>query len=296
MKIFTNIKLILTFLLIYSSLNGQESVYNEIETLVNEGKYEKAETLIISEILVKKDEYLLELLGDVYGYQKKWEKSKIEYKKLVEMHPYNANYHFKYGGVLGMIALENKIKGLMLVDDIKYAFNKTAKLNPNHVDVRWALLELYIQLPGVFGGSFKKAEQYANELSAILEIEGLLAKGYIADYRGNEEEKMKYSKMAMKYIHTVKEDYPRNNINYQIGKIAANYNINLDDGIIHLNRYIKNYTVADNVSLNWIYLNLARIYQLKKDKNNALISIEKALLIRPDFKWALQIKQEIESM
>ncbi len=296
MKILLKIKKTLTFLIICSNLNGQEAIYNEIELLVSQKKYKKVETIIMNKISMKEDEYLLELLGDIYGFQKKWKKSKDQYKKLIEVNPNNANYHYKYGGALGMMALENKLNGFMLVDDIKATFIKSAKLDPNHIDVRWALLELYIQLPAILGGSFKQAEQYANELSAILEIEGLLAKVYIANYRGREEEKMKYSKMAMKYIHTVKEDYPRNNINYQIGKIAANYNINLDEGIMHLNRFIKNYSDADNVTLNWIYLNLAKIYKLKNEKSNALISIEKALAIHPNFKWALEVKQEIEQM
>lgn len=238
----------------------------------------------------------IELLGDVYGYQKKWNESKIQYKKLIEMNPDNANYQFKYGGVLGMLALENKIKGLVLVDDIKEAFTKVAELDPSHVEARWALLELYIQLPGILGGSFNKAEKYADELGGILKIEGLLAKGYIADYRGEDDETEIHFKNALELIHTVSESYPRHNINYQIGKIVARYNLYLDSGIIHLNRYIQNYSASDNVSLNWVFLHLARIYMHKKDKENALINIDEALLISPNLKWALQIKQEIEMM
>lgn len=296
MRILFKITKILTFLLITTNLNGQNTGLDKVKVLINQGKFKKAEYILVNEPLNLNNEKKVELLGDVYGYQKEWEKSKIQYKKLIEINPDNANYHFKYGSVLGMLALENKIKGVVLVDDIKEAFTKAAELDPSHVEVRWALLELYIQLPGIIGGSFNKAEKYADELGEILKIEGFLAKGYIADYRGRDKETEIYFKKALELIGTVNENHPRHNINYQIGKIAARYNIYLDSGIMHLNRYVQNYSASDNVSLNWIFLHLARIYMHKKDKENALINIDKALLIRPNFKWALQIKQEIEAM
>lgn len=296
MKILFKITKILTFLLITTNLTGQNTGSGKVIVLINQGKFKEAEYILVNESLNLNNEKKVELLGDVYGYQKEWEKSKIQYKKLIEINPDNANYHFKYGSVLGMLALENKIKGVVLVDDIKEAFTKAAELDPSHVEVRWALLELYIQLPGIIGGSFNKAEKYADELGEILKIEGFLAKGYIADYRGRDKETEIYFKKALELIGTVNENHPRHNINYQIGKIAARYNIYLDSGIMHLNRYVQNYSASDNVSLNWIFLHLARIYMHKKDKENALINIDKALLIRPNFKWALQIKQEIEAM
>lgn len=296
MKILFKITKILTFLLITTNLTGQNTGSGKVIVLINQGKFKEAEYILVNESLNLNNEKKVELLGDVYGYQKEWEKSKIQYKKLIEINPDNANYHFKYGSVLGMLALENKIKGVVLVDDIKDAFTKAAELDPSHVEVRWALLELYIQLPGIIGGSFNKAEKYADELGEILKIEGFLAKGYIADYRGRDKETEIYFKKALELIGTVNENHPRHNINYQIGKIAARYNIYLDSGIMHLNRYVQNYSASDNVSLNWIFLHLARIYMHKKDKENALINIDKALLIRPNFKWALQIKQEIEAM
>ena len=296
MKMFTSIRKILTCLLISFNLYSQDRIISEVDLLISERKFEEAENILITEINKKESTELIEILGDIYGYQKEWEKAEIEYQKIIKMNPDNANYYFKYGGALGMLALENKMKGLVLVNDIEQAFLKTVELDSKHLEVRWALVEFYIQLPGILGGSYKKANEYADQLGKIKIIEGLLAKSYIADYRKIENEAEKFSRKAMEYIDTVNEDYPRNNINYQIGKTAANYNINLEDGIKHLNRYIKNYSLTDNVSLHWIYLQLARIYKLKYDKNKALISIEKALEIKPDFKWAIKIKGEIEAM
>src|SRR5690606_2825157 len=142
----------------------------------------------------------------------------------------------------------------------------------------------------------KKAEFYAEELGKIKPIEGLLAKGYISDYEEKQEEAENYYVKAMEYIHEIDEGYPRNNINYQIGKIAANYRMNLNEGLMHLNRFIKNHSSSDNVSLDWIYYQMARIFRHKKDKNNALINIEKALTIRSDFEEAIKEKKRIEKL
>lgn len=294
---FTKKLTLILFILMYVQYtHAQEDTVGSVVSLINDKEYKKAESKLKAEILKNENEKLIELLGDVYGHQKKWTEAKNEYKKLVDKDPENAEYQYKYGGVLGMMALNNKLKGLVLIDDVKRAFTKAAALDPEHINVRWALVELYIQLPGFVGGSVKKAELYAEELGKIKPIEGLLAKGYIADYEENEDEAKKYYMDAMEYIYDIKEQYPRNNINYQIGKIAANYRMNLNKGLIHLNRFIKNHSSSDIVSLDWVYYQMARIFRHKNDKSNALINIEKALALRPDFEEAVKEKKLIERM
>ena len=48
--------------------------------------------------------------------------------------------------------------------------------------MRWAMVELYMQLPGIIGGSKKKSLKYANELENLSKVDGYLAKGYIYEY------------------------------------------------------------------------------------------------------------------
>ena len=78
--------------------------------------------------------------------------------------------------------------------DVKDAFLKAAELDPNHIDTRWALVELYIQLPGIIGGSKSKSFKYANELEALSKVDGYLAKGYIYEYDNEPENAEKYYK------------------------------------------------------------------------------------------------------
>jgi hypothetical protein len=69
-----------------------------------------------------------------------------------------------------------------MIDEVEESFLTAAKLDPKHIDSRWALVILYIELPGIIGGSEKKAQKYADELYVLSKVDGYLAKGYIDEY------------------------------------------------------------------------------------------------------------------
>jgi len=172
------------FLLLFPLFGFSQSMVIEINQLFQQKQFVKAEQKA-SEYAKQNPNNLkaIELLGDAYGHQKKWDEAIAQYKKLVVAKATNANYQYKYGGALGMKALEvNKFKALGIIGDVKDAFLKAAELDPGHIDTRWALVELYMQLPGIIGGSKKKSLKYANELEQLSKVDGYLAKGYIYEY------------------------------------------------------------------------------------------------------------------
>lgn len=125
----------------------------------------------------------IEYLGDIQSHFGNWTKAISYYKKLKESNPNQANYFYKYGGALGMKAKEsNKIKAVLMIDEVKSSFEEAIKLNPKHIEARWALVEVYIQLPEIIGGSQAKALQYSNELLKISPVDGYLSKGHIYEY------------------------------------------------------------------------------------------------------------------
>lgn len=138
----------------------------------------------------------LEYLGDIEGQNKSWDNAIYYYKKLKQLKPSEANYYYKYGGVLGMKAKDsNKFKALGLISEVKSSFEKAISLNPKHIEARLALVELYLQLPGIVGGSEKKALLYANEIAQISVVDGYLSKGHIAEYFGRfKEAEVQYKK------------------------------------------------------------------------------------------------------
>lgn len=152
--------------------------------LFNDKKFNESKSLF--EALLKanpNDLKALEYLGDIAGYQKKWDEAIYYYEKLKKKVPTNADFQYKYGGALGMKAKNvNKMKALGMIDDIEEAFLTAAKLDKKHIDARWALVMLYLELPAIIGGSEAKAKKYADELLLISRIDGYLAHGYIEIY------------------------------------------------------------------------------------------------------------------
>ena len=312
------------FILLFPFMIFGQDIGNEVEQLFQKKDFIKAENILKNYINSNpNDIYAIEQLGDAYGHQEKWDEAIAQYKLLVKKDEANANYRYKYGGSLGMKALTvNKFKALALIGDIKKEFHAAANLDPTHIDARWALVELYMQLPGIIGGSKKKSLKYANELQALSLVDGYLAKGYIYEYDKKpklaEENYIKaieiggsltcYQKLtdlyknenqpqkAIQNIEKARDKFQRNALHYQIGKVCADYNVQLDKGVKCLNTYIENYTVKDGVPLQWAYYRMAQIFKHKNDKENALKWIEKALAFQSNFDTALEFKSQILAM
>lgn len=309
----------------FGQVKESNSAFAKAETYFNNKQYNQAEP-IFKTYLEKhpNDLKTLEYLGDIYGYAKDWDTAIDYYEKLVELSPKVANYHYKYGGVLGMKALAiSKIRALGFIGDIKEAFITAAELDPKHIETRWALVEFYIQLPGIIGGSENKAKHYADELAKLSPVDGYLAHGYIAEYNDRPKDAERNYKEAVAvggsvicytklYEHYEKNEAPakaiqvldearkkhetENRLHYQLGKIAGQYGIGLDQGIECLDKYIMNYTPADGVPKDWAYYRLAQIYKHKGQKQEAYSWITKALQDRPDFKEALAEKKLIDNL
>ena len=161
-----------------------QSNFDKAEKLFKENKFEQAQSVFETVLKTNpSDLKTIEYLGDIAGRNKSWDKAIVYYKKLVQLKPSEANYYYKYGGVLGMKATQvNKFKAIGMIDEVKGAFEKAIVLNPKHIEARWALIELYIQLPGIVGGSQSKAIKYSNELFRLSPVDGYLSKGHIDEY------------------------------------------------------------------------------------------------------------------
>ena len=300
---------------------GQSSSLDNAKELLQQKKFATAEKMVESYLIkFPNDIEGVELLGDVFGQQEKWDEAIDAYERLVEMKPNVANYHYKYGGALGMKALSvSKIRAVALIGDIKDAFLKAAELDPRHLNTRWALVELYMQLPGIIGGSKSKSLKYADELEALSKVDGYLAKGYIYEYDDEPElaedfykkaikiggsltcfdkltnlyESQKQPEKAIANIEDAQVKHNRNALHYQIGKVAAEYNIELNKGEQCLQTYIKNYSVADGVPKAWANYRLAQIHKHKSNKSEALKYIDLAIVALPKIEVFQKEKTDI---
>lgn len=311
----------LLFLFLCPLLVFGQSELNDIDEFFKQKNYQEAE-VILTKYLKKHPNHLkaIEFLGDTYSYQKKWDDAINQYGALLEHKQNHANYHYKYGGALGMKALSvSKLRAVGIIGDVKAAFLKAAELDKRHIDTRWALVELYMQLPGIIGGSKKKSLKFANELEALSKVDGYLAKGYIYEYDDEPDLAERYYKMAIdeggsltcfnkltelferqnqpekaiSNIETAQKKHQRNALHYQIGKVAAEYNIQLQKGERCLHTYLDNYSAVDGVPKAWAYYRLAQIHRHKRNKEHALKHIDLAIEELPEIKTFKDEKKKI---
>ncbi|HEU4496980.1 MAG TPA: hypothetical protein VFR70_08005, partial [Flavobacterium sp.] len=174
----------LILLLIPMGALPQQPDFQKAEQLFKKGSYAQAKELF--DLLYQKkpnDLSIIEYLGDIEGHMKNWDGALAYYEKLKKLKPSEADYYYKYGGALGMKAKESsKFKALGMIGDVKDSFAKAIELDPKHLEARWALIELYLQLPAIAGGSERKAQKYASELMKLSAVDGYLSKGHIAEY------------------------------------------------------------------------------------------------------------------
>ena len=175
-------KLLVLFLFFSIPLLANDFI--RAEKLFKQEKFALAKPIF--EKIIKEDAQnykAIEYLGDIAGHAKNWDEAIKYYEKLKNADSKSANYHYKFGGALGMKAKEsNKFTALGMLDDVENAFLTAAKLDSKHIDTRWALVEFYLQIPGILGGSEKKAQKFAQELLVISTVDGYLARGHIQEY------------------------------------------------------------------------------------------------------------------
>ena len=228
-------------LLLFTSYSlSAQSDFEKAEKLYKLERYSMAKPLFERALAENPSDFkTLEYLGDIQCYFKNWDAAIPYFEKLKNLKPSEANYQYKYGGAMVMKAKEgNKLKALMMMDDIKAAFERAIAINPRHIEARWALIEIYIQLPALTGGSEKKAIHYSDELLKISPIDGYLSRGRIEEYyeRYRNAEKMykraievgrskkPYQKLADLYKNKLRqpqkarevwEQYEKNEVNFK---------------------------------------------------------------------------------
>ena len=204
----------------------------------------------------KNDTAVQSLLGSVYAQLERWEQAADQVEGLVEAYPENAEYQFRYGGALGMEAKNsNRFTALMMLDDVKYHLKKATQLDENHINSRWALVQLYVELPAVIGGTKANAMKYADQLQKISPVDGALAKGFIEQSEENYQTAEAYLQEAV-----------------DIGQSATTYT-RLAELYVEMNRkrkalqtLEKGIAQTDDFDLKIKFARLAEKYQSKTSK------------------------------
>ena len=177
-------KYLIPLLLFFSVPLRAQSDYEKEENCFKTAHYLQAKPIFENYLKRHPDDLkAIEYLGDIQCHLQNWKAAIPYYQLLTIRNPVNAEYFYKYGGAMSMLAKDSNIfKASSMMDEIKSAFKKALTINPKHIGARWALIEIYIQLPAIFGGSSEKAIRYSDELLKISPVDGYLSKGHIDEY------------------------------------------------------------------------------------------------------------------
>ena len=234
-----------------------------------------------------------------YDY-KDWDTAIDYFEKLLVDSPTAENY-FKLGVAAARKSLEvSRFFSVPYILKAKNSVLQAHELKPKKVIFLNLLIQLYAEIPSLFGGSIVLAETKTYELQEIDPVEGKMMQAYVLEVKNNyEASKSKYAEV-FRYI---KEEIPmseqwgsklRRDLIFRLGRAAAEFQIEPELGIAFLNHYLKSYGFKDNYPMEWIYFYRSKIYLYSEDFNKSKASIQEALQVNPNFEEGLEFLKTIK--
>ena len=234
-----------------------------------------------------------------YDY-KDWDTAIDNYERLLVDLPY-ANNYFRLAVAAIRKSLEvPRFLSVPYVIKARKAVLKAHKLKPKDVDFLNLLIQLYAEIPKFLGGSIAFAEKKANELRDIDPIAGGMMQAYILELKNNFQaskskisEVFRYLKQDFQYPNRWGKVLGRNLI-FELGRAAAEYQIEPDLGLLLLRHYLEDYGFNDNYPLEWVYFYRSKIYLYTGNIKEAEASLKKAMNIKPFFEEALEFLKTVK--
>jgi tetratricopeptide (TPR) repeat protein len=153
-----------------------------VQKLVADQKYDEARAE--AEALVRKnalDDVALHCMGRIYAAQGKSGEAVDWFEKAVKVNDKSALHHLQLGNALATEAQKaNKLRQPFLARRLKTEFELAVVCDPKLADAHEALMEFYLQAPGIVGGSFDKAKEQAQIIATLSAYDGHVAMASIA--------------------------------------------------------------------------------------------------------------------
>ena len=224
----------------------------------------------------------------------------IEYfEKLLIDNPIAENY-FKLGVAAARKSLEvSRFFSVPYLIKARRSVLKAHELQPKKAVILNLFIKLFAEIPSILGGSIALAEQKTDELINIDSISGKMMQAYLFEVKNNfEASKFKYLEIFQdlnqqfsgheQWIEEFDQD-----IVFELGRAASEYNIESEAGKAALDNYIKSYGFKDNYPLEWAYYYQSRIYYFNEQPKKTHALLQKALEINPNFGEASEFINKI---
>jgi Tfp pilus assembly protein PilF len=186
--------------------------------------------------------------------------------KAIELDNTNAEYHYQLAeAYLANFEYSNLLQKPFIAPKVKKHLELAVEYNPSSVRYREALIQYYVYAPGIFGGSYTKAHEQADEIAQRDSYLGMLAHAGIFSEEGEGERSLKLYKKAIRAQSKSWEAYHR------LGMLYLNAQ-ETDEAIDMFRKYVDLAPEQANS-----YNVLGQAYQQKGMYAEAIVAYQKAL-------------------
>jgi len=253
-------------------------------------------------------------LGKAYLKTRDWDKAVKEIEKAVQIRPKDAHFYLWLGRACGAKAAHSFIlTAYGVAKRVVKEFETARSLAPGNLDVRFDLLEFYLEAPSFVGGGKSKADDEAREIAKLSPSKGYTARAII--HRKNKEWDLARKELTRatidypdadsyrdlaEYLFSQKDyagalDYARKSLKLNDGSkaarlLAAASSIRLHSDIEEASKTLQALAEGaledDDPAFEEVYYWQGECYLEKADKQHARKAFEKALLFNPEYEEA----------
>ena len=182
-------------------------------------------------------------LAKIYLQDRRYSEALYFYDKLCERNPNRFEYQFGRGASAGFLLSDNQgFRSLRYVIQLRSSFEAAVRLQPNSLVARRALLNIYLGLPRLLGGSQTKAEQQLNAIQSINPLEGAMAGAIFAM---NKNDQSAFARQAQMAYNDSKHLFVVNDSRYELAMITSYFFGDSERSIQLLNDFLDNANPGD---------------------------------------------------
>lgn len=182
-------------------------------------------------------------LANIYLQDRRYSKALSFYDKLCERNPNRFEYQFGRGASAGFLLSDTQgFRSLRYVIQLRSSFEAAVRLQPNSLVARRALLNIYLGLPRLLGGSQTKAEQQLNAIQSINPLEGAMAGAIFAM---NKNDQSAFARQAQMAYSDSKHLFVVNDSRYELAMITSYFFGDSERSIQLLNDFLDNANPGD---------------------------------------------------
>jgi tetratricopeptide (TPR) repeat protein len=165
------------------------------------------------------------------------------FDQLCDRDPNRFEYQLGRGASAGFfLSGTPSFRSFRYIAKLRSSFEAAVRIQPNSIVARRALLNIYLGLPRLLGGSQSKAEQQIKAIKLINHLEGALAAALLAISINDKSDFTQQAQMA--YLDS-KHQFEVNDSRYELAMIASHYFDDAERAIKLLNEFLANVSPAD---------------------------------------------------